>query len=106
MPTRDPVIREKFPFTCIRDFVLIEPVNEAVTKGGIIVPDVVEDGHPLHGIVKSVGCGLIEGGNIIPLVVKEGDRVRFIKHSGSQMKIGDVKYYALRENQIIGIDRI
>ena len=93
-------------FHCVRDFVLLRPDYELISKGGIVIPaNAMDETNPLTGVVVSVGCGLVEGGRIIPLVVKVGDRVQVPRNSGTIVELGieKEKFFALRENQVIGV---
>lgn len=96
--------KRKVKFRCCRDFVLMRPDFELKSKGGIIIPANAQDEeNPLRGVIVSVGCGLVEGGVIIPLVVKVGDRIQCPRNSGTLIDLEGEKYFALRENQVIGV---
>ncbi len=93
-------------FRCVRDFLLIKPDYEMISKGGIVIPrNAMDENNPLTGVVVSVGCGLIEGGQIIPLVVKVGERIQCPRNCGTIVELGPEKekYFALRENQVMGV---
>ena len=90
----------------IRDFVIIQPDMELMTRGGLVIPANAQDeDNPPSGTVLSVGCGLVEGGQIIPLKVKPGDHVSFPKHAGTLIKNHPVieDCFVIRENQIFGV---
>ncbi len=92
------------PIRAVRDFLVITPDFELKSKGGIIIPaNAADEENPLRGVVVSAGCGLVEGGQIIPLVVKVGDRIQCPRNSGTLMEINGEKFFALRENQVIGV---
>ena len=87
--------------TPLHDRVLIKRIEEKETvKGGIIIPDTAKE-KPQEGEVIAVGAGKIEKGQRIPLDVKVGDRVLFGKYSGTDIKIEDVEYLILREEEIL-----
>jgi len=44
-----------------------------------------------------------EEGKVIPLDVKAGDRILFGKYSGTEIKIDDVEYLIIREDEVLGI---
>ena len=86
--------------TPLHDRVLIKRIEEKESvKGGIIIPDTAKE-KPQEGEVIAVGAGKIEKGTRIPLDVKAGDRVLFGKYSGTDIKIEDVEYLILREEEI------
>ena len=87
--------------TPLHDRVLIKRIEEKETvKGGIIIPDTAKE-KPQEGEVIAVGAGRIEKGTRIPLDVKAGDRVLFGKYSGTDIKLDDVEYLILREEEIL-----
>ncbi len=87
--------------TPLHDRVLIKRIEEKETvKGGIIIPDTAKE-KPQEGEVIAVGAGKIEKGARVPLDVKAGDRVLFGKYSGTDIKIEDVEYLILREEEIL-----
>jgi chaperonin GroES len=87
--------------TPLHDRVLVRRLEEKETvKGGIIIPDSAKE-KPQEGEVIAVGAGRREKGELIPLDVKPGDRVLFGKYSGSDIKIDDVEYMILKEDEIL-----
>ena len=87
--------------TPLHDRVLIKRIEEKETvRGGIIIPDTAKE-KPQEGEVIAVGAGKIEKGARIPLDVKVGDRVLFGKYSGTEIKLDDVDYLILREDEIL-----
>jgi chaperonin GroES len=87
--------------TPLHDRVLIKRIEEKETvKGGIIIPDSAKE-KPQEGEVVAVGAGKIEKGERVPLDVKTGDRVLFGKYSGTEIKVDEVDYLILREDEIL-----
>ena len=88
----------------LHDRVLLERVSEEErTKGGIIIPDSAKE-KPQEGKVVAVGTGkVLDNGQAQAMAVKTGDRVLFGKYSGSEVKLEDVEYIILREDDILGI---
>jgi chaperonin GroES len=86
------------------DRVLIQPINEKeIKKGGIIIPDSAKE-KPTEGKVVAVGAGKRDdAGKLIPMNVKKGDRVLLPKYGGSEVKIDEVEYQIVREEDILGI---
>jgi chaperonin GroES len=77
--------------------------EKETVKGGIIIPDTAKE-KPQEGEVIAVGGGKkTEEGKVIPLDVKAGDRILFGKYSGTEIKIDDVEYLIIREDEVLGI---
>ena len=88
----------------LQDRVLIKRVaEEEKTKGGIIIPDTAKE-KPQEAEVIAVGEGKFnDDGKRIPLDVKKGDTVLIGKYSGTEIKIDDVEYTILREDEVLAI---
>ena len=88
----------------LHDRVLIKRIDEEETvRGGIIIPDSAKE-KPQEGEVVATGNGKrLEDGKILPLELQEGDRVLFGKFSGTEIKLDDVDYLILKEEEILGI---
>ncbi len=88
--------------TPLHDRILVKRIEEKETvKGGIIIPDTAKE-KPQEGEVIAAGAGkLTDKGERIPLDVKPGDRVLFGKYGGTDIKIDDVEYLILREEEIL-----
>ena len=86
------------------DRVLVKPATEGeVKKGGIIIPDTAKE-KPQEGTVVAVGTGkLDDAGKLIPINVKKGDKVLMPKYGGTEVKIDDVEYQIIREEDILGV---
>jgi chaperonin GroES len=84
--------------------VLLKRIEEKETvKGGIIIPDTAKE-KPMEGEVISVGPGkIMEDGKRSPVDVKPGDRVLFGKYAGTEIKIDDVEYVIMREEEILAV---
>ncbi len=89
----------------LHDRILIRRSEAAgQSKGGIIIPDNAKE-KPVEGTVVSVGTGKrLDDGTLVPLDVKAGDRVLYLKYSGSEVRIDDASdHLILREDEIIAI---
>ncbi|MBI2437687.1 MAG: co-chaperone GroES [Lentisphaerae bacterium] len=88
----------------LADRVLIEPEKEGeVKKGGIIIPDSAKE-KPMQGKVIAVGPGKRDdAGKLIPMNVKKGDLVLLPKYGGTEVKIDEIEYQIVREDDILGI---
>ena len=86
------------------DRVVVERAeSEAVTTGGIVLPDSAKD-KPTRGKVISVGEGrLLDNGKRNPLQVKAGQKVLFSSYAGDTFKIGTRELLLLREEDILAV---
>jgi chaperonin GroES len=88
----------------LRDRILVTRLEEAEQRiGGIIIPDSAKE-KPQQGKVVAVGRGRVnDKGDIFPLDVKVGDTVLFGKYTGTDIKIDNVEYLILREEEVLGV---
>ncbi|MDR2860589.1 MAG: co-chaperone GroES [Elusimicrobiota bacterium] len=86
------------------DRVLVKPEEaKEVKKGGIIIPDTAKE-KPQEGEVIAVGKGKTsDDGKLIPLDIKKGDKVLFGKYSGTEVKIDNIAYLIMSQDDILGI---
>ena len=91
-------------FKPLHDRVLIEVLDSSEkTAGGIIIPDTAQE-KPMEGEVLEIGSGARdETGTLVPLDVKKGDKILFGKYSGQSVKVDDIEYLVMREEDIMGI---
>jgi len=88
----------------IGDRVLVKHIEEKEqVRGGIIIPDAAKE-KPQEAEVIALGTGKKdENGKIQPFEVKVGDRVLISKYGGTEVKIDEVKYNLVREDDILGV---
>lgn len=88
----------------LHDRVLAKRIEEEEqVRGGIIIPDTAKE-KPQEAEIIAVGPGKIQDdGSRAPMDVKKGDRVLIGKYSGSEIKINDVDYVILREDEILAV---
>ena len=88
----------------LHDRVIVKRLEiERTTACGIVLPDSAGE-KPDQGEVLAVGPGKRDdAGKLIPMDVKVGDRVLFGKYSGQAVKIDDVEYLVMREEEIMGV---
>lgn len=88
----------------LHDRVLVKRIEEKeVVKGGIIIPDTAKE-KPMEGEVIAVGQGkVLDDGKRSAMDVKKGDRILFGKYSGTEIKIDDVDYIIMREDEILAV---
>ena len=93
----------------VNDKIVVKPkdkAEETVSEGGIILPDVIDQGKLGEGTVVSVGEGMYSTtGDLIPMVVKEGERVLFNKYQSNQEHTlnGDT-VYIMSQNEILAVE--
>lgn len=98
--------QKKLKITPLQDRVLVEPFNregEEKTKGGIIIPETTSKEKPQEGKVVAVGEGKFDDGVLVKPTVKVGDKVIFSKYGYDEIKIDDVEYYILKEENILAV---
>lgn len=77
--------------------------EEAVTAGGILVPDSAAE-KPSRGEVLAVGPGkILDGGDVRACDVKPGDKVIFGQYGGSTVRIDNEELLILSEGEILGV---
>lgn len=88
----------------LHDRILAKRIEEKEqVRGGIIIPDTAKE-KPLEAEVMAVGNGKItEEGKTVPMDVKVGDRILIGKYSGTEVKLDDVEYIILREEEVLGV---
>ena len=88
----------------LHDRVLAKRIEEEEqVRGGIIIPDTAKE-KPQEAEIAAVGPGKVQDdGSRAPMDVKAGDRVLIGKYSGSEIKIDDVEYVILREDEILAV---
>ena len=94
----------KTKFRPLHDRVVVKRIDaEEKTKGGIIIPDTAKE-KPQEGEVVAVGPGgRDEAGKLIPIDIKVGDRVRFGKWSGTEVKIDGEELLIMKESDVMGV---
>ncbi len=84
--------------TPLGDRIIVKAVaEEEVTKSGIVLPDTVEKEKKEEGEIVAVG----DGEKVKKLGLKTGDRVIFGKYSGEEVKIEEVEYKVLKEEDVL-----
>lgn len=88
----------------LEDRVVVKPKEaEAVTAGGIVLPESAKE-KPLMGEVVAIGEGkLLDSGSRGEMSVKKGDTVLYGKYGGSEVEIDGIEYKILRESELLGI---
>lgn len=82
--------------------VLKQLVAEETTKSGIVLPGQAKE-KPQQAEVVAVGPGGIVDGKEVTMQVKVGDKVIYSKYAGTEVKLEDVEYIVVRQNDIVAI---
>ncbi len=82
--------------------VLKQLVAEETTKSGIVLPGQAKE-KPQQAEVVAVGPGGIVDGKEVTMQVKVGDKVIYSKYAGTEVKLEDVEYIIVRQNDIVAI---
>jgi chaperonin GroES len=88
----------------LQDRVLIRRAEpEAMSAGGIFIPDTAQE-KPVEGEIVAIGPGVRgKDGAIAPMGVKPGDRVMFVKWSGTTVKLENEELMIMNEADILGV---
>ncbi len=82
------------------DRVIVQPLTEEEkTKSGIILPDTVDKEKKAEGTVLAVGSGE----KITKLNLKAGDRVIFGKYAGEEVKVEEIEYKILTDEDVLAV---
>lgn len=80
--------------------VVVEPISEEeTTKSGIILPDTVDKEKKAEGKIVAIG----DGEKIKKLNLKQGDKVIFGKYAGEEVKVGEIEYKILTDEDVLAI---
>jgi len=82
--------------------VLKQLVAEETTKSGIVLPGQAQE-KPQQAEVVSVGPGGVVDGKDVTMYVKAGDQVIYSKYAGTEVKLDDVDYIIVKQNDILAI---
>jgi chaperonin GroES len=88
----------------LADKVLVERIEaEAITTGGIVLPDTAKE-KPQRGKIVSVGEGkLLDDGSRRKMQLKKGDQVLFTSYAGTDVKVSDSEYLIMDESDIMAV---
>ena len=94
----------KVKIQSLGDRVLVKAAEQKETKrGGIIIPDSAKE-KPQEGLIVATGKGkTTDDGKVLPMDVKPGDKILYGKYSGSEIKLDDVEYLIMHQEDILGI---
>jgi chaperonin GroES len=86
------------------DKVLVKRLEaEAVTKGGIVLPEAAKE-KPKRGKIVAMGNGrLLDDGKRSQLQVKMGDEVLFTSYAGTEVKLDGDEFLIMDESDILAV---
>jgi chaperonin GroES len=80
--------------------IVVAPLTEEeTTKSGIILPDTVDKEKKAEGKVLAIG----DGEKIVKLGLKVGDKVLFGKYAGEEVKVDEVEYKILSDEDVLAV---
>ncbi|OGY45244.1 MAG: co-chaperone GroES [Candidatus Buchananbacteria bacterium RIFCSPHIGHO2_02_FULL_38_8] len=80
--------------------IIVEPITEQeTTKSGIVLPDTVDKEKKAEGKVIAIG----DGEKIQKLNLKKGDKVIFGKYAGEEVKVDEVEYKILSDEDVLAV---
>lgn len=90
--------------TPMMDIIFVRRLDpEAVSKGGIVIPDVAKE-RRCQGIAVAVGPGRYDNtGTRVPMEVQPGDQVLVGRYDGREVEYDGEKLLVVREADILGI---
>ena len=94
---------EKVKVSPLADRVVIRALEDAEQmRGGLYIPDTAKE-KPQQGEVVAVGPGRYEKDQRVPMEVKVGNKVLYVKYSGTEVTIDNEQYLILRESDVLAI---
>ncbi|MCF7975111.1 MAG: co-chaperone GroES [Phycisphaerae bacterium] len=88
----------------LADKVLVQRIEaEAVTAGGIVLPDTAKE-KPQRGKIVAVGEGkVLDDGSRRKMQVNAGDEVLFTSYAGTDIKVDGAEYLIMDESDIMAV---
>ena len=87
----------------LADRVILKMVDaEEKTKGGIILTGNAKEKPQIAEVIEVGPGGVVDGKEVI-MTVKKGDKVVTNKYSGTEIKIDDVDYVIVKQNDILAV---
>lgn len=87
----------------LHDNVIVEPIEETMSAGGIVIPDTADKERPQRGTVLVAGPGKTADGSLVPMSVRAGDTVLFSKYAGNEIKLDGKRYLVMKETDIVAV---
>lgn len=85
------------------DRVVVKMVeSEEKTKGGIILASASKEKPQIAEVVAVGPGGVIEGKDVM-MELEVGDRVLLSKYAGTEVKLDDIEYTIIRQNDVLAV---
>ena len=89
--------------TPLGDRVVLKQVEaEETTKSGIVLPGQSKE-KPQQAEIIAVGPGGVIDGKEIKMEVSVGQKVIYSKYAGTEVKLDDVEYIIVKQNDILAV---
>ena len=86
------------------DRVVVQTIEEEVTKSGLVLPDTASKEKPQRGKVIAVGTGKVsDDGKRIAPEVKPDEIIIFSKYAGTEIKVQNEQFLILSESEILAV---
>lgn len=82
--------------------VLKQLIAEETTKSGIVITGQAKEKEQQAEVI-AVGPGGVIDGKEVTMQVKVGQKVIFAKYSGTEVKVDDVDYVIVKQNDILAV---
>ena len=88
----------------LHDRVLVRRLEgDEKTSGGLIIPDSAKE-KPAEGVVIACGEGARkDSGELIAMAVSNGDKILFVKWSGTEVTVDGEELLIMKESDILGV---
>lgn len=83
----------------LRDEIIVRPIYEEITKGGIIVPLQARTHKLYHG---SITGEVISVGPKCKFDIKPGDKIYWQRHEGKKVYVDRELFFAVRSRWVMG----
>ena len=87
----------------LADRVVVKALEETEQmRGGLYIPDTAKE-KPQQGEIVAVGPGRFDEGKRVPMDVKVGDKVLYVKYSGTEVTIDGEQLLILRSSDVLAV---
>jgi chaperonin GroES len=87
----------------VNDYILISPVNDEKSAGGIILVSGEKAQRPDQGRILKVGPGKFVNGILEPMRLKEGQRILFTQFPFYEHTLNGKRVILVRELQVVAV---
>ena len=97
--------KSSLPLRPLADRIVVLPLEEdEKTASGLLLPESAKD-KPQQGVIVAAGPGRWDedGKGRIDMEVAPDDKVVYARYSGTEYKVGDIKYLIMSEKEILAV---